>query len=72
MIQPVPRGQRTCVTTYYVQGWALGTGLRVSLPPGEYVITGEETFHGARFFRLDNKYRVAARDVKEEQPQESR
>ncbi len=66
MIQPVSSRPRTCITRYYIQGWALGTGLRVSLPPGRYEITGEETFQGARFFRLNNKYRVAARDVQVE------
>jgi len=68
MISPVADQQppRSCTTKYYIQGWALGTGLRVSLPPGRYQITGEETFQGARFFRLNNRYRVAARDVQVE------
>lgn len=48
----------TCIIPRYSRGWALGTGLGVSLPPGRYRITGKDSLQGANYFRLEGRYRI--------------
>lgn len=50
--------EQTCIIQRYSPAWALGTGLRVSLPAGEYRITGENFVQGVRYFRLEGIYRI--------------
>ncbi len=40
--------------------WAIGTGLRVGLEPGEYRITGQHVVNGVPFVELDGAYRGPA------------
>jgi len=63
MIQAAADSPQTCITRYYTKAWAIGTGLRISLPPGQYVVTGEELFEGSVYLQLNDRYRVEARDV---------
>jgi hypothetical protein len=54
--------QRICNFRYYTPAWEIGTGLQVSLAPGEYEVTSEEVRDGVRYFCLDETYRIAADD----------
>ena len=65
MIQRAPEPQSTCTFERYTPAWALGTGLRVSLAPGEYRITGEEQLNGVRYLWLNERFRVDARELAE-------
>ena len=57
------KGQRVCVLRHYTPAWAMGTGLRVSLPPGKYRVTGEQRVNGVRFICLEDAYRVDVREI---------
>ena len=48
----------------YTHAWQLGTGLKVSLAPGKYRVTGEEKLNGVLFFRLLEGYRIDAREFR--------
>lgn len=50
--------KQTCIIQRYSPAWALGTGLRVSLPAGEYRITGKDSVQGVHYFRLEGIYRI--------------
>lgn len=65
MIQHVSEQQTTCTFNGYTPAWALGTGLRVSLAPGRYQITGEEQLNGVRYLWLNESYRIDARELPE-------
>ena len=65
MIQRSSNRQRTCRFEQYTPAWARGTGLRVSLNPGVYRITGEEELNGVLYFWLNDLYRVDSREVGE-------
>ena len=58
-----PESERICIFQHYTRAWEMGTGLRVSLAPGEYRITGEENLDGVRYFRLDETYRVDVSNI---------
>ena len=47
----------------YTHVWEVGTGLKVSLAPGKYRVTGEEKLNGVVFFRLKGGYRIASREL---------
>ena len=57
--------ERFCTFQRYTHAWEVGTGLKVSLAPGKYRVTGEEKLNGVLFFRLDGVYRIDAREVSE-------
>lgn len=59
------KGHCRCTVRQYSPAWALGTGLRVALNPGEYQVTGTGTVHGMPFLYLDDAYHSPA-DVCEE------
>ena len=54
---------RTHIFRHYIRAWEMGTGLPVSLEPGEYLVTGEEQFNGVKYLRLNDMYRVDVRDL---------
>jgi len=54
---------RFCTFQCYTHAWQLGTGLKISLAPGKYRVTGEEKVHGVVFFRLEEVYRIDAREL---------
>ncbi len=47
----------------YTHAWQVGTGLKVSLAPGKYRVTGEEKLNGVVFFRLKGGYRIASSEL---------
>ena len=64
MIAPMPSHANDCCTfENYTPAWRLGTGLRVSLPPGSYEVTGEDHLDDRTYFRLDDAYRIDARKI---------
>ncbi len=42
-------GNDRCTVNRYSPAWAIGTGLRVGLEPGEYRITGQHVVNGVPF-----------------------
>jgi hypothetical protein len=54
---------RFCTFQRYTNAWQVGTGLKVSLAPGKYRVTGEEKLDGVVFFRLEGVYRIDAREL---------
>ena len=52
-----------CYIHRYTPAWALGTGLRVTLRPGVYLVTGKERTDGRLYFHLSGRYRVDAREL---------
>ena len=54
---------RFCTFQRYTHAWQVGTGLKVSLAPGKYRVTGEETVNGLVFIQLDGGYRIDAREL---------
>ncbi len=54
---------RFCTFQRYAYVWQLGTGLKVSLTPGNYRVTGEEKLNGVVFFHLEGGYRIDAREL---------
>lgn len=61
MISTTPRH---CTIDHYAPAWALGTGLRVGLPPGKYKVTGEDRINGRFYLRIEDKYRIASCETK--------
>ena len=57
--------QRICIFRQYTPAWAIGTGLRVSLAPGKYIVTREERRGGVLYLCLDDAYRVDSREIAE-------
>ena len=55
-----PESEHFCTFRHYTLAWEVGTGLQVSLAPGEYRVTGEEQFNGIRYFRLNDAFRIDA------------
>ena len=55
-----PESGRICTFQHYTLAWEVGTGLQVSLAPGEYVVTGEEQNNGILYLRLNDSYRIDA------------
>jgi hypothetical protein len=53
-------GNIRCRVIRYSRVWAIGTGLRVGLKPGEYQITGEHLVNGVPFVQLDGAYHCPA------------
>ncbi len=51
----VDRNDR-CTVKRCSPAWAIGTGLRVGLEPGEYRITGQHVVNGVPFVELDEAY----------------
>ena len=49
-----PNGR--CVVHRYGTAWALGTGLRVGLKPGEYRVTGAGDLNGVAALQLEGAY----------------
>ena len=61
MIATLPiTADRPCHVRHYINAWTLGTGLQVSLKPGEYRITGAGSIDGVAFLQLDGACRCAA------------
>ena len=54
--------QRICNFRYYTPAWEIGTGLQVSLAPGQYRVTSEEVRDGVEYFCLNETYRIEVRD----------
>ena len=54
---------RFCTFRRYTRAWQSGTGLRVSLAPGKYQVTGEERLNGVTFFCLEGGYRIDVREL---------
>jgi len=64
MIAPMPNQANQCCTfESYTPAWRLGTGLRVSLPPGSYEVTGEDHLDERTYFRLDDAYRIDGQEI---------
>ncbi len=64
----IPRNQdsqRVFKIHRYTLAWAIGTGIRVSVAPGEYRVTGEDSLNGIRYIRLEERYRIDLMDVHE-------
>ncbi len=55
---PSANGRPTCLIQNYSPAWQLGTGLRTSLAPGTYPITGEDQLQGVVYFRLGDANRI--------------
>jgi hypothetical protein len=49
-------GNDRCTVKHNSPAWAIGTGLRVGLEPGEYRITGQHVVNGVPFVELDGAY----------------
>ncbi len=49
-----------CTVNRYSRAWAIGTGLRLGLEPGEYRITGQHLVNGVPFVQLDGAYHCPA------------
>ena len=49
-----------CTLTRYTMAWSVGTGLQVSLVPGEYRITGYDDVSGQRYLYLNETYHCRA------------
>jgi hypothetical protein len=47
----------------YTHAWQVGTGLRVSLAPGKYRVTGEEKLNGVVLIRLEGVYWIDVREL---------
>ena len=63
MIAPLsltPITTRTVLVDRYLSGWAIGTGLRISIPPGRYDVVRESIVGEREFFELNNGSRVEA------------
>jgi len=69
MIAPITR---RCRLKQYSPAWALGTGLRTALAPGEYEVTGEDQVGGRLYLRLANSYRIDSRELPGEQQEAAR
>ena len=52
--------ERIWAVDRYTQAWAIGTGLPVTLAPGNYRITGEDQIGSNVHLRLDDTYRLRA------------
>ncbi len=63
MIQHSSESGQFCSITKYTPAWALGTGLRVSVAPGTYPVTCEQTFDGICYLTLGEAFRVRKGDV---------
>jgi hypothetical protein len=57
------KADRFCSFRRYTRAWQLGTGLRVSLAPGNYQVTGEVRLNGVVFFCLEGGYRIDVREL---------
>ena len=55
---PSANDRSACLIQNYSPAWQLGTGLRISLAPGTYPITGEDQLQGVVYFRLGDTYRI--------------
>ena len=55
--------EQHCTVRRYTPAWEVGTGLRVSLAPGRYRITGREHLAGVEYYALDNVFRVDVRQL---------
>ncbi len=53
--------EHICRFRRYATAWEVGTGLRVALPPGNYLITGEKLLGGISYLYLNEVYRVQKR-----------
>ncbi len=60
MVSTRPNSERLCTFQEYTLAWEVGTGLRVSLAPGDYRVTGEEESNGRHYLRLNDVYRIDA------------
>ena len=60
MIAPIAR---YCTIDRYTPVWALGTGLKVALAPGDYQVTGKDRVNGTLYYRLANAYRIDSREI---------
>ncbi len=60
MLAAGPKREQFCTFHDYTPAWEVGTGLKVSLAPGRYRITGEERLNGIQFLRLEETYRIHA------------
>ncbi len=47
----------------HTPGWRVGTGLPVSLPPGQYAVTDEQSDGENSYLVLDETFRVRKRSV---------
>ena len=63
MINRPSDNKQSCRLERYTPAWAIGTGLRVTLAPGDYSIGGEERVGEVNFVRLDDAFRVDAREI---------
>ena len=63
MIQCSNESGQFCSITKYTPAWALGTGLRVSVTPGTYSVTSEQTLNGICYLTLGEAFRVRKGDV---------
>ena len=55
---PSSNDRTICLIQSYSPAWQLGTGLRIALAPGTYLITGEDQMQGVVYFRLGDAYRI--------------
>ena len=55
--------EQFCIVHRYTPAWEVGTGLRVSLAPGRYRITGREHHNGVNYYALEDVYRVDVRQL---------
>ena len=53
-------GNHRCKVKRSSPAWAIGSGLRVGLEPGEYRITGQHVVNGVPFVELDGAYHCPA------------
>lgn len=56
---------KTVVLTRRTLAWEIGTGLHISLPPGEYRVTGRKNGM-LNLVELDGKYRVLEGNVEQQ------
>ena len=52
--------ERIWAVDRYTRAWAIGTGLPVTLAPGNYRITGEDQIGSSVHLRLEETYRLRA------------
>lgn len=63
MIQPVRKSNGFCYLDQQTRGWAIDSGIRVSLAPGRYRITGKERLNGILYLHLDERFRLDVFDL---------
>jgi len=52
-----------CQIDRHIPAWKMGTGVKISLKPGVYQITGDDLVAGVIYLTLDNSFRIDKRDL---------